>query len=87
MYNSADEFDIGKAPMVRKEQGRKKNQSQSNHATAPTLKAVSKYVGLTPGTASAVLNNSLTCWSVSERKRNRVFAPARELEYKPERFA
>jgi hypothetical protein len=87
MYNSAVEFDIGKTPMARKEQGRKKNQSQSNHATAVTLKAVSKHVGLTPGTVSAVLNNSLACRSVSERTEKRIFAAARELEYKPERFA
>jgi DNA-binding LacI/PurR family transcriptional regulator len=33
------------------------------------------------------LNNSLACRSVSERTEKRIFAAARELEYKPERFA
>jgi DNA-binding LacI/PurR family transcriptional regulator len=87
MYHSAVEFDIGKTPMARKEQGRKKNQSESNHATAVTLKAVSKRVGLTPGTVSAVLNNSLACRSVPERTKKRIFAAARELEYKPNYLA
>jgi DNA-binding LacI/PurR family transcriptional regulator len=83
MYNSAVEFDIGKTAMARNERDRKKNQSQSNHATAVTLKAVSKCVGLTPGTVSAVLNNSLACRSVSERTKRRIFAAARELESEP----
>ena len=87
MYHSAVEFDIGKTPMARKEQGRKKNQSESNHATAVTLKAVSKRVGLTPGTVSAVLNNSLAYRSVPERTKKRIFAAARELEYKPNYLA
>ena len=87
MYNPAVEFDIENTPMARREQGRKNNQSHSNYGIGVTLKAVAKHVGLTPGTVSAVLNNSLACRSVSERTEKRIFAAARELEYKPERFA
>jgi DNA-binding LacI/PurR family transcriptional regulator len=48
-----------------------------------TLKAVAKRVGLTPGTVSAVLNNSYASASVPERTRKRVLDAARELNYKP----
>jgi DNA-binding LacI/PurR family transcriptional regulator len=69
--------------MVRKEQVRKKNQSLSSHAAAATLKAVSKHVRLTPGTVSAVLNNSRACRSVPERTKRGIFAAARDMEHKP----
>jgi DNA-binding LacI/PurR family transcriptional regulator len=36
---------------------------------------------LTPGTVSAVLNNSPACRSVPERTKNRILAVARELNY------
>jgi DNA-binding LacI/PurR family transcriptional regulator len=83
MYNSAVEFDIEKIPMPRKEQTRKKNHRHSNHATAAPRKAVAKRVRLAPGAVSAVLNNSLACRSVPDRAKRRIFAAARELEYKP----
>ena len=73
--------------MVRKEQVRKKNQSLSSHAAAATLKAVSKHVHLTPGTVSAVLNNSRVCRSVPERTKRRIFAAAREMEHEPNDLA
>lgn len=52
-----------------------------------TLKMVAKHVGLTPGTVSAVLNNTPACRSVPERTKQRVFAAARELNYKPDFWA
>jgi DNA-binding LacI/PurR family transcriptional regulator len=47
------------------------------------LKAVAEHVGLTPGTVSAVLNDSPAARSVPERTKSRIFAAARELNYRP----
>ena len=52
-----------------------------------TLKAVAEHVGLTPGTVSAVLNNSAAARSVPERTKKRVLAAARELNYRPNYLA
>jgi ribosomal protein S18 acetylase RimI-like enzyme len=52
-----------------------------------TLKAVAEHVGLTPGTVSAVLNNSAAARSVPERTKKRVFAAAHELNYLPNSWA
>lgn len=64
----------------------RKGQAQTKRA-AVTLKAVAKRVGLTPGTVSAVLNNSPACRSVPERTKKRIFAAVRELNYKPNYLA
>lgn len=48
-----------------------------------TLKAVAEHLGLTPGTVSAVLNNSAAARSIPERTRVRVLEAARELNYHP----
>jgi DNA-binding LacI/PurR family transcriptional regulator len=48
-----------------------------------TLKAVAQHLGLTPGTVSAVLNNSLAARSIPEHTRKRIVAAARELNYRP----
>src|SRR3984885_4977593 len=48
-----------------------------------TLKAVAEHVGLTPGTVSAVLNNSAAARSVPERTKKRILSAARELNYRP----
>lgn len=48
-----------------------------------TLKAVAQHLGLTPGTVSAVLNNSKAARSIPENTRKRVVAAARELNYQP----
>jgi DNA-binding LacI/PurR family transcriptional regulator len=55
----------------------------NKHNPPVTLKAVAKHLGLTPGTVSSVLNNSPACRSVPGHTRNRIFAAARELDYKP----
>lgn len=52
-----------------------------------TLKAVAEHVGLTPGTVSAVLNNSPASSSVPQRTKNRVLDAARKLNYRPNFFA
>jgi DNA-binding LacI/PurR family transcriptional regulator len=48
-----------------------------------TLKAVAEYVGLTPGTVSAVLNNSAAARSIPEHTRKRILEAARALNYRP----
>jgi LacI family transcriptional regulator len=52
-----------------------------------TLKAVAQQLGLTPGTVSAVLNNSAASRSIPERTRKRVLEAAREMNYRPNFFA
>lgn len=52
-----------------------------------TLKAVAQHVGLTPGTVSAVLNNAPSARSIPQHTKNRIFAAAKELNYKPNYFA
>jgi DNA-binding LacI/PurR family transcriptional regulator len=65
----------------------RKDQGHPKHSQAVTLKAVALHVGLTPGTVSAVLNNSPACRSVPKRTKDRIFAAARELNYKPNYLA
>jgi DNA-binding LacI/PurR family transcriptional regulator len=54
---------------------------------AVTLKAVADHVGFTPGTVSAVLNNSAASRSFPQRTKDRILAAARELNYRPNFFA
>jgi DNA-binding LacI/PurR family transcriptional regulator len=62
--------------MKGKRAGRKKE-------TQVTLKAVAEHLGLTPGTVSAVLNNSAASKSIPERTRTRILEAARALNYQP----
>ena len=61
--------------------------SKVSHSKKPrntvTLKAVATHLGLTPGTVSAVLNNSAAARSIPEHTRKRILAAARELNYRP----
>jgi len=52
-----------------------------------TLKTVAEHVGLTPGTVSAVLNNSPASSSFPQHTKDRILAAARELNYRPNFFA
>jgi LacI family transcriptional regulator len=52
-----------------------------------TLKAVAHYLGLTPGTVSAVLNDSPSARSIPQETKNRIHAAAKELNYRPNFFA
>src|SRR5271169_6436844 len=54
---------------------------------AVTLRAVADHVGFTPGTVSAVLNNSAASHSFPQRTKDRILAAARELNYRPNFFA
>jgi LacI family transcriptional regulator len=52
-----------------------------------TLKIVADHLGLTPGTVSATLNNSVAARSIPERTKKRIIAAAKELNYKPNYLA
>jgi len=56
-------------------------------STVVTLKAVAKHVGLTPGTVSAVLNDSPSARSIPRETKDRIHAAAKELNYRPNFFA
>ena len=55
--------------------------------TVVTLKAVAQHLGLTPGTVSAVLNDSPSARSIPQETKNRIRAAAKELNYRPNFFA
>jgi len=59
----------------------------SKSASVVTLKSVAERVQLSAGTVSAVLNNAPSSQHIPEKTRNRIFAAARELNYKPNFFA
>jgi DNA-binding LacI/PurR family transcriptional regulator len=48
-----------------------------------TLKSVAEHLGLTPGTVSAVWNNSSASRSIPEHTRKRVLEAIRQLKYRP----
>jgi DNA-binding LacI/PurR family transcriptional regulator len=52
-----------------------------------TLKAVAQHVGLTPGTVSSVLNGAPSSRSIPAHTKNRIYAAAKELNYRPNFFA
>ncbi len=52
-----------------------------------TLKTVAEHAGVTPGTVSAVLNNSAASRAFPQRTKNRILASARELNYRPNLLA
>lgn len=52
-----------------------------------TLKTVAERVGLATGTVSLVLNHAPQALTIPQQTRDRVFAAARELNYKPNPFA
>src|SRR6202167_6598464 len=52
-----------------------------------TRKTVADYLGLTPGTVSAALNNSPAARSIPERTKKRIIAAAKDLNYRLNYFA
>ena len=52
-----------------------------------TLKAVAEHVGLSPATVSLVLNRSPVADSIPKETHERVFAAARQLDYRPNYLA
>src|SRR5437763_14702320 len=52
-----------------------------------TLKAVADHLHLSPGTVSAVVNDSPAAKHIPQHTRNRILAAVRELNYQPNFFA
>ncbi len=52
-----------------------------------TLQMVADHVGLTKGTCSAVLNNSVASRSIPQQTKERVLQAARKLKYRPSFYA
>jgi len=63
------------------------NKRSTQKSGVVTLKAVAQHLGLTPGTVSAVLNDSPSARSIPQETKNRIHAAARELNYRPNFFA
>jgi hypothetical protein len=65
-----------------------KRSSDMGKTTVPvTLKMVAQHVGLTAGTISAILNRAPQSRSIPQPTKDRVFAAARFLNYRPNPFA
>src|SRR5882757_877384 len=64
----------------------KKNSAASTEPKV-TLKTIADYLGLTPGTVSAALNNSAAARSIPERTKKRILTAAKDLNYRPIYFA
>lgn len=60
------------------------NQSSKRQVT---LKTVADHLGLTPGTISAVLNNTSGALRIPQATKDRIVAAARELNYRPNPLA
>ena len=60
---------------------------QMNQSETINLKQLAEHVRLTPGTVSAVLNNASYSKAIPQCTRDRIFAAAEELNYKPNFFA
>lgn len=52
-----------------------------------TLRMIAEHVGLTPGTISAVLNNTRAADRIPQHTRERVISAAREMNYSPNPLA
>lgn len=59
----------------------------ANRPARVTLKTIAEHLGLTPGTISAVLNNSRAAERIPQRTRERIRVAARELHYQPNVWA
>jgi len=53
------------------------------HKNQVTLKAVAEHLGLTPGTVSAVWNNSAASRSIPEHTRKRILEAVKSMQYRP----
>lgn len=65
----------------------RQNKKNGARPAVITLRAVAEHLGLTPGTVSAVLNNSPSSRSIPQETKARIHAAAKELNYKPNFFA
>jgi len=60
---------------------------KSSKSTRVTLKTVAYHVGLTPGTISAVLNDTAGAIRIPQATKDRIKTVARELNYQPNPLA
>src|SRR5215470_9279667 len=64
-----------------------RKKSSARREPKVTLKTIADFLGLTPGTVSAALNNSAAARSIPERTKKRIITAAKELNYRPNYFA
>jgi DNA-binding LacI/PurR family transcriptional regulator len=64
-----------------------KEKKQAKQPETITLKMVAEHVGLAAGTVSLVLNHTPQSMTIPQHTRDRVFAAAREMNYRPNPFA
>lgn len=65
----------------------KEEKSDRKRSGTVTLRMVADYLGLTPGTVSTVLNAAPSSRSIPQRTKNRIYAAAKKLDYRPNFFA
>jgi DNA-binding LacI/PurR family transcriptional regulator len=63
------------------------DKKRSDKSTRVTLKMVADHVGLTPGTISAVLNNTYAARRIPQSTKDRIMAAVREFNYQPNPLA
>jgi len=63
------------------------NMNSNKSCTRVTLKTVADHLGLTPGTISAVLNDTPGARRIPQGTKRRIVAAARELNYHPNPLA
>ena len=61
--------------------------SKRSKQSRVTLRVVADHIGLTPGTISAVLNDTYAARRIPQPTKDRIFAAVRELEYQPNPLA
>lgn len=64
-----------------------KKKQHSHSEPRVTLKMIAEHLGLTPGTVSAVLNNSSAARSIPKHTKSRIIEAAQALNYRPNFFA
>ena len=63
------------------------DKKRSDKSTRVTLKMVADHVGLTPGTISAVLNDTHAARRIPQSTKDRIMAAVREFNYQPNPLA
>jgi len=63
------------------------DKKSSNKQSRVTLKVVADHIGLTPGTISAVLNDTYAARRIPQSTKERILAAAHELNYQPNPLA
>jgi DNA-binding LacI/PurR family transcriptional regulator len=60
---------------------------KSSKSTRATLRTIADHLGLTPGTISAVLNDTPGALRIPQATKDRIAAAARDLNYQPNPLA